>query len=68
MLPLQLAQQVQSIVLTYWLRWGLTNFLPRLALNHNLPHLCLSSSWDYRHDQHRQYYYLHFTDGETEVI
>jgi hypothetical protein len=27
---------------------GLTNFLPRLALNHDPPDLCLLISWDYR--------------------
>jgi hypothetical protein len=27
-----------------FLRWGLTNRLPRLALNNDLPHLCLPSS------------------------
>jgi hypothetical protein len=32
----------------YWLIWGLTNFLPRLALNHDPPNLYLLSSWDYR--------------------
>jgi hypothetical protein len=26
------------------------NYLPRLALNHNPPDLCLLSSWDYRHE------------------
>jgi hypothetical protein len=34
----------------YWLRWGLTNFLPKLASNLNLPNYCLLSSWDYRHE------------------
>jgi hypothetical protein len=29
-------------------RWGLTNYLPGLALNHDPPDLCLLSSWDYR--------------------
>jgi hypothetical protein len=32
------------------LRWGLTNFLPRLALNLSPPYLCLPSIWDYRHE------------------
>jgi hypothetical protein len=32
------------------LRWGLANFLPRLASNFNKSsHLCLPRSWDYRH-------------------
>jgi hypothetical protein len=34
----------------YWLRWGLMNFLPRLALNHNSPNLYLPCGWDYRHE------------------
>jgi hypothetical protein len=32
----------------YWLRWGIGNFLPRLASNHHLPDLYLLSSWGYR--------------------
>jgi hypothetical protein len=32
----------------FWLRWGLANFLPRLAWNHSPPELCLLSIWDYR--------------------
>jgi hypothetical protein len=32
----------------YLLRWGLVNFLPGVAWKHDLPDLCLSSSWDYR--------------------
>jgi hypothetical protein len=31
------------------LRWGVTNFLSRLALNLDPTDLCLVSSWDYRH-------------------
>jgi hypothetical protein len=34
--------------LACWLRRGLANFFPRLALNCNPPDLCLPSSWDYR--------------------
>jgi hypothetical protein len=33
--------------LAYWLRWGLTTFLPRLPLSLNRS-VQLSSSWDYR--------------------
>jgi hypothetical protein len=29
---------------------GSENYLSRLALNHDSPDLCLSSSWDYRHE------------------
>jgi hypothetical protein len=32
------------------LRWGLANFLLRLALNCNPPYLCHPRSWDYRHE------------------
>jgi hypothetical protein len=31
-------------------KWGLVNYLPWLALNLNLPDLCLLSSWDYRRE------------------
>jgi hypothetical protein len=33
---------------TYWLRWGLDNFLPGLASNQNPPDCYFSSSWNYR--------------------
>jgi hypothetical protein len=29
---------------SHWLRWGLINYLPGLALNKDLPDLCLRSS------------------------
>jgi hypothetical protein len=32
----------------FFAEMGLANFLPRLASNHELPSLYLSSSWDYR--------------------
>jgi hypothetical protein len=32
----------------YWLRWGLKNSMPGLALNWNPLDLCLPSNWDYR--------------------
>jgi hypothetical protein len=35
-------------LLAYWLRWSVSNFLPRLPLNCSLPHHYLLSSWDYR--------------------
>jgi hypothetical protein len=34
---------------TYWLRWGLSNPLPGLALNMDPPNIHLWSSWYYRH-------------------
>jgi hypothetical protein len=36
----------------HWLRWGLANFLPWLASNHNPSNLYLLSSWDYKHVPH----------------
>jgi hypothetical protein len=37
-----------SPCLACWLTLGLDTFLSGLALNHDLPHLCLLTSWDYR--------------------
>jgi hypothetical protein len=34
----------------YLLRWGLTNFVPGLASNHDPSHLYLPSTWDYRYE------------------
>jgi hypothetical protein len=34
----------------YWLRWGLANFFPRLALNLSPQNLHFLSSWGYRHE------------------
>jgi hypothetical protein len=36
--------------LSHLLRWDLANFLPKLALIHSLPNLCLTNSWDYMSD------------------
>jgi hypothetical protein len=33
------------------IRWGLPKFLPGLALNHNLPDICLPNSLDYSCDE-----------------
>jgi hypothetical protein len=32
----------------YFLKWGLVNFFPCLALDQDPPHLCLPCNWDYR--------------------
>jgi hypothetical protein len=32
-------------MLSYWLKWGLMNFLPRVALNYDPPDLSFHSSW-----------------------
>jgi hypothetical protein len=37
---------------SYFLRWGLTNFLPELSSNCNPPDRHLLSSWDYRWCHH----------------
>jgi hypothetical protein len=42
----------RPLCLAYWLRWGLANFLARLASNHDLPHHFLPSSWNYRYAHH----------------
>jgi hypothetical protein len=47
-LPCSLDQKHASPHPVYWLRWGLTNFLPRLTLNCDPSDLHLLSSWFYR--------------------
>jgi hypothetical protein len=42
---LLLEPHFQSILLQLFWRWGLTNYLPRLALNSDHPDLSLQSSW-----------------------
>jgi hypothetical protein len=44
--------------LAFLLRWGLTNFQPGVALNHNPPNLSLPSSWDYRREPRRPEHFL----------
>jgi hypothetical protein len=44
---LPLEPQFQSILLWLFWRWGLGNYLPRLASNCSSPDLCLPNSWDY---------------------
>jgi hypothetical protein len=45
---LLLEPHLQSVLLWLFRRWGLSNYLPRLALNCNPPDLSLPNSWDYR--------------------
>jgi hypothetical protein len=47
---LLLEPQLQSILLWLFWRQGLKNYLLGLALNFDLPDLCLLSSWDYTHE------------------
>jgi hypothetical protein len=46
-LPCSLGWQACTIVPSHWLWWGLTNFLPWLALTSCPPDISSSSSWDY---------------------
>jgi hypothetical protein len=39
---------------------GLSNFLPRLAMNHHSPNLHLPSSWNYKHEPPSLGPYLYF--------
>jgi hypothetical protein len=49
-LPAQLDDRcINTTPSFYWLRWGLTNFLPGLALNHDPPVLHLLISLDDKH-------------------
>jgi hypothetical protein len=41
---------MHTTVPSHWLKWGLTNFLLRLASNHNPLDLCLPSSQDYKYE------------------
>jgi hypothetical protein len=43
-----LSHSTSPFVSCFFLREDLTNYLPRLALNHDPPDLCLLSSWDDR--------------------
>jgi hypothetical protein len=47
---LPLEPHLQFILLWLLWRWGLTHYLPALALNHNPPNLSLPSSKGYRHE------------------
>jgi hypothetical protein len=40
-----LSHYTSPFLLSFFLRQGLTNYLPRLALNHDPPGLCLLSSY-----------------------
>jgi hypothetical protein len=48
-----LAHRHLSLRPAYWLRWGLTNFLPGLISNCDPLCLHLPRSWDYRHSSTR---------------
>jgi hypothetical protein len=50
MLRFELRAYTLSHSTSPFLREGLTNYLPRLALNLGPPDLCLLSSWDYRYE------------------
>jgi hypothetical protein len=48
--PLPLEPYLQFILLWLFWRWGLWNYLPKLALNCNSLAVSLPNSWDYRHE------------------
>jgi hypothetical protein len=43
--PCSLGWQVHATIHSYWLRWGLTNFLPGQALNHYPLTLFVTQAW-----------------------
>jgi hypothetical protein len=45
-----LTHSTSPIFVMVFSRWGLVNYLPRLALNHKPRDLYLLSSWDYRYE------------------
>jgi hypothetical protein len=45
-----LSHSTSPIFVKVFLKYGLENYLLRLASNHDLPDLCLLSSWDYRRE------------------
>jgi hypothetical protein len=47
--PLQLESYLRSIFLWFW-KWGLGNYPPGLASNHNSPNHSIPRSKDYRHE------------------
>jgi hypothetical protein len=50
--PMYLGPQARTIMSSLLVEMGTSlTFYLVLALNHNPPDLCLSSSWDYRHEQ-----------------
>jgi hypothetical protein len=48
--PYTLSHSTSPFFVKGFLRSGLANYLPGLALNLDPPDLCLLSSWDYRHE------------------
>jgi hypothetical protein len=51
------------------LRWGLANFLPRMASNHDPPNLYLPSNWDNRSEQlWPAWWWCHYRDNTLREI
>jgi hypothetical protein len=60
MLPIQLRWQACTTTPSFWLRWGVKNFGPRLASNHSPRDLQLPSKQDDRHESphvHRDFFW-----------
>jgi hypothetical protein len=49
-------------------RWGLANYLSRLALNFNPPDLCLLSCQYYRHEPLAPGYKILLLPGKTRIV
>jgi hypothetical protein len=46
----ELRSQTHTTTSSYWLRWGLTNYLPGLISNSEPPNFHLPSSWNYKNE------------------